>query len=59
MGGQIALNTAISLAENGAGKFDVQLIGADLEAINKAEDRFARDAMDKIGRKRALQSPIP
>ncbi len=51
MGGQTALNTAISLAENGTlEKFDVQLIGADLEAINKAEDRLLfRDAMDKIG----------
>ena len=55
MGGQTALNTAISLAENGTlEKFDVQLIGADLEAINKAEDRLLfRDAMDKIG----LESP--
>src|SRR6056300_1739686 len=46
MGGQTALNTAISLAENGTlEKFDVQLIGADLEAINKAEDRLLfRDA---------------
>ena len=55
MGGQTALNTAISLAENGTlESFDVQLIGADLEAINKAEDRLLfRDAMDKIG----LESP--
>ncbi len=55
MGGQTALNTAISLAENGTlERFDVQLVGADLEAINKAEDRLLfRDAMDKIG----LESP--
>ena len=55
MGGQTALNTAIALAENGTlEKFNVQLIGADLEAINKAEDRLLfRDAMDKIG----LESP--
>ena len=55
MGGQTALNTAISLAENGTLEtFNVQLIGADLEAINKAEDRLLfRDAMDKIG----LESP--
>ena len=55
MGGQTALNTAISLAENGTLEtFDVQLIGADLEAINKAEDRLLfREAMDKIG----LESP--
>ena len=55
MGGQTALNTAIALAENGTlEKQNVQLIGADLEAINKAEDRLLfRDAMDKIG----LESP--
>ena len=55
MGGQTGLNTAIALAENGTlEKFNVQLIGADLEAINKAEDRLLfRDAMDKIG----LESP--
>jgi carbamoyl-phosphate synthase large subunit len=55
MGGQTALNTAIALAENGTlDKQNVQLIGADLEAINKAEDRLLfRDAMDKIG----LESP--
>ena len=55
MGGQTALNTAIALAENGTlGMQNVQLIGADLEAINKAEDRLLfRDAMDKIG----LESP--
>ena len=55
MGGQTALNTAISLAENGVlEKYNVQLIGADLEAINKAEDRaLFRAAMDRIG----LESP--
>ena len=55
MGGQTALNAAIALSENGTlEKYDVQLIGADLEAINKAEDRLLfREAMDKIG----LESP--
>jgi carbamoyl-phosphate synthase large subunit len=55
MGGQTALNTAITLAERGVlEKHNVQLIGADLEAINKAEDRLLfRDAMEKIG----LESP--
>ncbi len=55
MGGQTALNTAIALAESGTlDKFGVQLIGADLAAIKKAEDRqLFRDAMDKIG----LESP--
>ena len=55
MGGQTALNTAIALAEFGVlEKHNVQLIGADLEAINKAEDRLLfREAMEKIG----LESP--
>ncbi len=55
MGGQTALNTALALAKDGTlEKFGVQLIGADAEAIDKAEDRLKfRDAMDKIG----LESP--
>ena len=55
MGGQTALNTTIALAENGVlDKHKVQMIGADLDAINKAEDRLLfRKAMDKIG----LESP--
>ncbi|MCR9097804.1 MAG: carbamoyl-phosphate synthase large subunit [bacterium] len=53
IGGQTALNLAIDLAEAGVlDKYDVQLIGANLEAINKAEDRqLFRAAMDKIGLK--------
>ena len=40
IGGQTALNLAIDLAEAGVlDKYDVQMIGANLEAINKAEDR--------------------
>ncbi len=55
MGGQTALNTALALAKDGTlDKYGVQLIGADAEAIDKAEDRLKfRDAMDKIG----LESP--
>lgn len=55
MGGQTALNAAMALAENGTlAKHNVQLIGADLDAINKAEDRLLfREAMAKIG----LESP--
>ena len=51
IGGQTALNLAIDLAEAGVlERYDVQLIGANLEAINKAEDReLFRDAMDRIG----------
>ncbi|MFD8599887.1 carbamoyl-phosphate synthase large subunit [Kitasatospora sp. NPDC059646] len=40
LGGQTALNTAISLHKAGTlEKYDVELIGADVEAINKGEDR--------------------
>lgn len=40
LGGQTALNTAISLHENGVlEKYGVELIGANVEAINKGEDR--------------------
>jgi carbamoyl-phosphate synthase large subunit len=40
LGGQTALNTAISLHENGVlAKYGVELIGANVEAINKGEDR--------------------
>ena len=51
MGGQTALNTARDLAHDGTlEKFGVELIGADLEAIEKAEDRqLFREAMDRIG----------
>ena len=51
MGGQTALNTALALARDGTlEKYGVQMIGADAEAIDKAEDRMKfRDAMDKIG----------
>ena len=41
MGGQTALNLAVTLAENGTlERFGVELIGADLKAIQKAEDRL-------------------
>ncbi|MFZ5702831.1 MULTISPECIES: carbamoyl-phosphate synthase large subunit [Pseudomonadota] len=51
MGGQTALNTALALDANGTlAKYDVELIGAKAEAIDKAEDRQKfREAMDKIG----------
>jgi len=51
MGGQTALNIAVALAENGAlERYHVELIGAKLEAIRKAEDRklFQR-TMREIG----------
>src|SRR5665213_505656 len=51
MGGQTALNTALSLNKMGVlEKFKVELIGAKAEAIDKAEDReLFREAMKKIG----------
>ncbi len=51
MGGQTALNTALALFHDGTlEKFGVTMIGADAEAIDKAEDRQKfRNAMDKIG----------
>jgi carbamoyl-phosphate synthase large subunit len=51
MGGQTALNTALSLRRMGVlDKFNVQMIGATADAIDKAEDReLFREAMKKIG----------
>ena len=51
MGGQTALNTALSLADNGTlEKLGIELIGANQDAIEKAEDRQKfRDIMDEIG----------
>jgi carbamoyl-phosphate synthase large subunit len=51
IGGQTALNLAIDLAKAGVlEKHGVALIGANLEAINKAEDReLFREAMGRIG----------
>jgi carbamoyl-phosphate synthase large subunit len=51
VGGQTALNLAVDLADAGVlDKFSVELIGAKLEAIKKAEDRLLfKDAMQKIG----------
>ncbi|KAK4804661.1 hypothetical protein SAY86_004478 [Trapa natans] len=53
MGGQTALNLAVALAESGAlEKYGVELIGAKLDAIKKAEDReLFKQAMTNIGLK--------
>lgn len=50
MGGQTALNIAVALAKNGVlDKYGVELIGAKLAAIEKAEDRqLFSDAMERI-----------
>ena len=55
MGGQTALNCALELARKGVlKKYQVELIGASEEAIDKAEDRGRfKEAMNKIG----LQTP--
>ncbi len=55
MGGQTALNTAMALHRDGRlEKLGVELIGANAEAIEMAEDRLKfREAMDRIG----LESP--
>jgi carbamoyl-phosphate synthase large subunit len=51
MGGQTALNCALSLKKMGVlEEFNVEMIGATAEAIDKAEDReLFREAMTKIG----------
>jgi len=51
VGGQTALNCAIELAKRGIlEKYNVELIGANIDAIKKAEDRqLFQNAMDKIG----------
>ncbi|WP_243312869.1 carbamoyl-phosphate synthase large subunit [Fundidesulfovibrio agrisoli] len=53
LGGQTGLNTAVALAESGVlDTFGVELIGANLAVIKKAESRQEfREAMDKIGLK--------
>ncbi len=53
LGGQTGLNTAIEAAKTGVfKKYNVEMIGASEEAINKAEDReLFRNAMNKIGLK--------
>lgn len=53
MGGQTALNTALSLKKMGIlDNYNVEMIGANAQAIDKAEDRaLFREAMTKIGLK--------
>ena len=55
MGGQTALNTALDLAANGVlEKYNVELIGASVDAIDKAEDR---DRFDKAMKSIGLECP--
>lgn len=56
MGGQTALNTAVALAENGVlDRYHVELIGAKLEAIKKAENR---ELFQKTMREIGLETPV-
>ena len=55
MGGQTALNCALALEKQGVlEKYNVELIGAKAEAINKAEDR---DLFDKAMKSIGLETP--
>lgn len=64
LGGQTALNTAISMHENGVlEKYGVELIGANVEAINKGEDRdlfkgVVEAVNEKIGHGESARSVI-
>ncbi|MGE2728097.1 carbamoyl-phosphate synthase large subunit [Mycolicibacterium vaccae] len=51
LGGQTALNTAVALSEDGTlEKYDVELIGADFDAIQRGEDRQKfKDIVAKVG----------
>ncbi|MFC9516822.1 carbamoyl-phosphate synthase large subunit [Nocardiaceae bacterium NPDC056970] len=51
LGGQTALNTAVALHEQGIlEKYDVELIGADFDAIQRGEDRQKfKDIVEKVG----------
>ena len=53
LGGQTGLNTAVAVAEAGIlEKYGVEMIGASLSVIHKAEDRqLFREAMERIGLK--------
>ncbi len=53
LGGQTALNLAVELYERGIlDKYNIKMIGANYEAIKKAEDReLFKEAMEKIGLK--------
>jgi carbamoyl-phosphate synthase large subunit len=60
MGGQTALNLAVELSEKGIlERYGVELIGAKLHAIRKAEDRrLFRGAMNAIGLEVPKSSPV-
>ncbi|MDZ5444535.1 carbamoyl-phosphate synthase large subunit [Micromonospora sp. 4G57] len=59
LGGQTALNTAVALHEAGVlEKYGVELIGANIEAINRGEDRqLFKDIVAKAGVRLGLNDP--
>ena len=59
LGGQTALNTAVALHEAGVlDKYGVELIGANIDAIRRGEDRqLFKDIVAKAGRRDARGSP--
>jgi carbamoyl-phosphate synthase large subunit len=59
LGGQTALNTAVALHEAGVlDKYGVELIGANIEAINRGEDRqLFKDVVAKAGVRLGLDDP--
>ncbi|MDG4809234.1 carbamoyl-phosphate synthase large subunit [Micromonospora sp. WMMD1120] len=59
LGGQTALNTAVALHENGVlDKYGVELIGANIEAINRGEDRqLFKDIVAKAGVRLGIDDP--
>lgn len=60
LGGQTALNVSVKLAEAGVlDRLGIELIGANVEAIKKAEDRkLFKEAMEKIGLKVPVSSLV-
>ncbi|MCF8496547.1 MAG: ATP-grasp domain-containing protein, partial [Alphaproteobacteria bacterium] len=60
MGGQTALNTALALAEDGTlDRLGIELIGANRESIEKAEDRsLFKDCMNEIGLESARSAVV-
>ncbi|SCF32100.1 carbamoyl-phosphate synthase large subunit [Micromonospora mirobrigensis] len=59
LGGQTALNTAVALHEAGVlDKYGVELIGANIEAINRGEDRqLFKDIVAKAGVRLGVEEP--
>ncbi|MEH1058109.1 carbamoyl-phosphate synthase large subunit [Micromonospora sp. CPCC 206171] len=59
LGGQTALNTAVALHEAGVlDKYGVELIGANIDAINRGEDRqLFKDIVAKAGARLGVEDP--